>query len=328
MTVALVDAAGVRTWSLSVVGTDDLTSASTVTVNQVTHTATFTAPSSPAALILRSQVNGGVGPDGQSDPSLTTTLGVYVLTSAGLRLISSNETVEGSAAHGWIAQLNAPIRGGRALTVWSVDVTALTDYNLTQPQADADAIYAYGAPAGTVGLHLDGLTFLDGKSWVIRNASSHHLAVWLGGNTVDLDPFGTATATYFAGDGAIETSGIYGLAGPTQTGVVQPDSQLVHVLRGDGTWGNVVDGFLTVATGNADAVLSSGQYGNAVLRFTGVLTANRTMTMPLAAGRAWHVINDCTGAWGLIFKAATGTGPTVANGSRATIGCDGTSFYG
>jgi hypothetical protein len=226
--IVLVDHAGVRTWSLEVVGVSDgLDPAGfPITIDQTTKTATVTSPDPWGTLLIRSTVNGGIGPDGQVDPSLSYTFGIYVpangiyVPANGKRLIATNETIESNAASGWISTINAAIA------------------SIPTP------------PATPTGLRLS-----DDGSW----------------------------------------------SGP---------------------------GFVSIATGNADVTLNSTQYRNGVLRITGALTANRTVTFPLTAGRAWWIINDCTGAFGLVCKGSTGTGVTVPNGGRATVATDGINFYG
>lgn len=124
VTVQLVDLTADR-WSLTCLGTDELSSSPTITINQTTKTATFTAGSAGAAYVLRSQVNGGIGTNGQVDASLTTTMTVYVLTAAGNRVIAFNETTEGNAVAGWLAQVNPVIRGGATVVTSTIyDATA------------------------------------------------------------------------------------------------------------------------------------------------------------------------------------------------------------
>ena len=114
VTIALVDTAGVKQWSLSCINTDDLLSAATVTaglaIDSVAKTATFTAPAAGSALIFKSVVNNGKDANGAVDPTLTTTFGAYVLTTSGYRTAAFDEKTEGSAAFGWITKINAVVR--------------------------------------------------------------------------------------------------------------------------------------------------------------------------------------------------------------------------
>ena len=61
-----------------------------------------------------------------------------------------------------------------------------------------------------------------------------------------------------------------------------------------------------------------------ILEFTGALTAQRDITVPLGAYQ-WTVFNNTTGGFGLQFIGATGTGIVVAMGKRAIIYADGTN---
>ena len=109
VTIQLVDLSA-ASWTLSVVGVDDTQSmpGPALTINNVARSATFTAPAAGTAVRLQSTVT-----DGQSK-SYSATLEIYVLTSGGKRVIALGETTEGDATHGWVAQINAIIRGSLA----------------------------------------------------------------------------------------------------------------------------------------------------------------------------------------------------------------------
>lgn len=78
-------------------------------------------------------------------------------------------------------------------------------------------------------------------------------------------------------------------------------------------------------TDGADTVLSTSQYNCHDLTFTGALTANRNVIVPLTAGGTWRGINATTGGFSVTIKGATGTGVTVATGSTAIARADGTN---
>lgn len=116
VTIQLVDVAGAKSWSITCISTDDVNDKAIInsglSVDAVTKTATFTAPSLPngSALLFESKVNGGKDADGKVDPTLTTRFGVYVLTSGGARVGAFDETMEGSATFGWLRKINKIIR--------------------------------------------------------------------------------------------------------------------------------------------------------------------------------------------------------------------------
>jgi hypothetical protein len=114
VTITLQSTAGVSTWSISCVGTDDTNTASAIngslTVNAVAQTASFTAPAAGSALVFKSVVNGGIDANGVVQPSYATTFGIYVLTAYGKRVVAVNETVEGDGSFGWVTPVNAAIR--------------------------------------------------------------------------------------------------------------------------------------------------------------------------------------------------------------------------
>jgi hypothetical protein len=111
VTVALASAAGVDAWSLTLFGQDELVVPPVVTVNSVAKTATFTAPAAGSALLYRSSVTSynGVDTYGRSPLVVSSTFGVYALLG-GQRVGATNETVEGSAAFGWVTKINALVR--------------------------------------------------------------------------------------------------------------------------------------------------------------------------------------------------------------------------
>lgn len=114
VTIALVDTAGVKQFHVSCLTTDELLVAATITagltIDTVAKTATFTAPAVGSALRFQSVVNNGKDANGVVDPSLTTTFGVYVLTTSGYRVAAFDETTEGSASFGWVTKVNALVR--------------------------------------------------------------------------------------------------------------------------------------------------------------------------------------------------------------------------
>ena len=97
-------------------------------------------------------------------------------------------------------------------------------------------------------------------------------------------------------------------------------------------WG-AVNGLAVQAVADANQVLAAAIYSRASQRFTGAITANRTMTYPLPASNDEtyfkEIDNQCTGAFSLIFSVGAGTTVTVANTAingtktRLRFGIDG-----
>lgn len=85
-----------------------------------------------------------------------------------------------------------------------------------------------------------------------------------------------------------------------------------------------VCGKLAKGMTDANAILTRAEAENNILEFTGSLTVQRNITVPLGA-RQWIVFNNTTGGFGLQFIGATGTGVVVAMGKRAIIYADGTN---
>lgn len=121
ITIDLVDKT-VRSWTVACISTDDLSSASTPntaiagSINAITKQATFTAPTNGRTYRFRSTVDGGVDLNGVSRPSYSTTFCVYVPTVTGDRVHAADETTEGDSSFGWLATLNALVRGAQRVS--------------------------------------------------------------------------------------------------------------------------------------------------------------------------------------------------------------------
>lgn len=113
-TIALADVAGVTSWSILAVNTDELNLAaainSTLVVDSITKTATFTVPAAGSAVVFESVVNNGRDVNGRVTAAYTTRFAIYTLTTTGFRVCAFDESLEGNASFGWIAKLNPLIR--------------------------------------------------------------------------------------------------------------------------------------------------------------------------------------------------------------------------
>jgi hypothetical protein len=81
---------------------------------------------------------------------------------------------------------------------------------------------------------------------------------------------------------------------------------------------------LQLAMTDANTTLNAAQARCRILRFTGTLTAQRNIVVPLAE-QEWIVQNNTTGGFGLQFIGATGTGVVVAAARHAIVYSDGTN---
>lgn len=112
ITIALVDPSGVDNWAVNLFGRDGLVTPPTVTVNQTTKIATFTAPAGPFSLVYDSVVNNGKDSRYASVPAYHTRFKICALTTGGNRLLAVNETAENDSAFGWTEVVNTPLRSG------------------------------------------------------------------------------------------------------------------------------------------------------------------------------------------------------------------------
>lgn len=75
--------------------------------------------------------------------------------------------------------------------------------------------------------------------------------------------------------------------------------------------------------GTGTTALTAAEAGNGILILTGILTGNRTITVPATPARPWIIDNRTTGAFSLTVKTAAGTGLLVAQGKRRALASDG-----
>lgn len=115
--ISLASTTGVDFWSIQCVSTDETSDSAAITsslvIDPLAKTATFTAPSPvKKALIFSSIVNNSLDGDFVYDPNLTATFGIYVANTNDDRVLAVNERNEGSAMFGWVTTVNNLLRGG------------------------------------------------------------------------------------------------------------------------------------------------------------------------------------------------------------------------
>ena len=165
VTIRLASSAGVGPWEITCITTDETSDAAAVTsslvIDQLAKTATFTAPASGKAYRFQSRINNGVDANGIAQASYTTTFGVYTLTAASRRVHAVDETFESSAIYGWIAGINDLIRNPSAsayptgtgfftVTAGAPDAAATANIRYTggKLQTDANVQWKNGANLG------------------------------------------------------------------------------------------------------------------------------------------------------------------------------------
>lgn len=78
--------------------------------------------------------------------------------------------------------------------------------------------------------------------------------------------------------------------------------------------------------GSANVTLSSTEYESTILEFTGALTGNINVVVPITDGALFEVFNNTTGNYTLTVIGVSGTGVTVTQGKKALLYCDGTNI--
>lgn len=121
--------------------------------------------------------------------------------------------------------------------------------------------------------------------------------------------------------------------------------ELITTGEKSGTWGTITNtnlqileqaasGYISLAVGSADVALSLANHAtangkNLYFKLTGTLTANRTVTMPDSAERVF-IVEDATARsssnYTLTVKTVSGTGVSLAIGSKTVLYSDGTNI--
>jgi len=124
-----------------------------------------------------------------------------------------------------------------------------------------------------------------------------------------------------------------GVVSKNTTGFTAGSIPLYQIVAGASTITSYTDyrlqapqitGLLAKAMTDANTTLTAAEARNNILQFTGTLTAQRNIVVPLPT-QQWTVFNNTTGGFGLQFIGATGTGIVVAAGKRAILYADGTN---
>lgn len=78
--------------------------------------------------------------------------------------------------------------------------------------------------------------------------------------------------------------------------------------------------------GGVNVTLTAIEAGNAILEFTGALTANIAVIVPTSPTRSWVVKNGTSGSFTLTVKTAAGAGVVVTQGKTKAVYTDGTNL--
>jgi hypothetical protein len=228
----------------------------------------------------------------------------------------------------------------------TISISGAVDSTLTIEQLGFRSLVLTGALTANVNVFLPATSSDIGSWWIITNSTSGAFTLtvknttgtgvviasaktacckWDGTNIV---PFPTdATAAGFAKSGAnTDLTSISLTAGATIAGGLNLSGNLGG---NSATPAPLSYGRLSLSVaGSANVTLSASQYANPILEFTGLLTGNISVFVPLTAGAEWQVYNGTTGSFTLTMIGATGTGVVVTQGQRQRITCDGTNVYG
>ena len=297
ITVQLLSYAGVRSWSITVYGLDELTNPSPPVLSYSLGPPanySFTFPSAAGrTVLLKSVVNGGVDVNGVMQPSYTTTIGTFSVLVTGARVLAMGETFE-TCPVGWICDVNQSIRG---LTGGIYGGVYTSGSSASLPDASVFVPLAFGTP----------LT-------VSRNVDA-------GGATVQVELSGDVLV---AGDLSIETALLSdGGSAPTLVAlkVYQNDAGITDSLRVYNT-GSLTFGYLqsrtlvTAAKGDVFSLWASSTGTGIGLIYAGSLIVNNAGNAQGAQGPP-----GIPGATGFIGGGACGTALSGAISLPGTTAC-------
>lgn len=130
--------------------------------------------------------------------------------------------------------------------------------------------------------------------------------------------------------GATVPTGIATLASPTFTG----DPKAPTPALGDNDTSLATTAFVQATVGGrlvksvaggVNVTLTAVEAGNAILEFTGTITANIAVIVPTSPTRSWIIKNGTSGAFTLTVKTAAGSGVVCTQGRTEWVYSDGTN---
>lgn len=131
--------------------------------------------------------------------------------------------------------------------------------------------------------------------------------------------YATAIGGYPKGARLVRTDGIGYWLNTVDNNTTDPEA------GGAGWRPDLMPGATPVTMTGSNVTLTALQYGQPVIRVTGLLTANLNLIFPAITG-SWTVINATTGNYTITAKTASGTGVLVAPGRAQPLVGDGTNL--
>ena len=350
ITVQLSSLTGVSVWEFFCTSTDDLHTAAAInaviTINQLTKTATLTAPSTPCAMLFTSRVNNGKDANFNASAALSISVGVYVLLPNTLRVLALGETFEGNSSYGWTASLNtlARLLSVAAPTIASVSPTHIPA-TIGGPLTITGTGYLTGVSV-TVGGTAATVTSMTGTSIVV--AAPTHASGTLSVVVTNTDAQSATSSviydappTYASISPTTMSTASTTAATITGTGYVATPSVTFGGTAGTvtGTTSTTVSVTAPVKTAGSQVLIITNPDGQSVT--SSVTYASPTFGPTTVAGAALFLMSDMgvtTGAtftWadqtanGRNFTQSTGGNqPTVTTGGAGINGVAAIKFVG
>jgi hypothetical protein len=238
--------------------------------------------------------------------------------------------------------------GGRAIDGnITVSISGAVDTILTSDQLVARNIQISGALTSSVNVLLTLSSTVDpGASWQFFNNTSGAYNVtikWSGGGSGTVVAQGKRVLLIFTGSDVVAYPTDTSAMGAAAKGANADISSLsaitggVTIAGGANISGDIGGNSATPApltfgrlslsvAGSSNVTLTAAQYAKPILEFTGVLTGNIQVILPLVSGSEWEVANLTSGAFSLTCIGTSGTGVIVTQGQRQRIYGDATNI--
>jgi len=238
------------------------------------------------------------------------------------------------------------IASGTAYTVYlRTNATAAGTWSYWQAGAgssttDAGALDGAGLEASGGLLRVSMVVNYYSSPQAFSDSDRGSMAIWTGGAGTFTIPAATTVGEgwfmHLKNDGSgtlqVDTAGSELFDGDSDITLVNGEGALVvcdgtnfsSIVSTDGAAADTFDYIAISVPGTGTYTLSAAEYAKVAIKFTGILTGNRTIVVPDAVRDYW-ISNATTGAFTLTVKTLAGTGVAVTQGKAATLYSDGTN---
>ncbi len=206
--------------------------------------------------------------------------------------------------------------------------------------ADASALAGYGLKAITTTLNANSPVFAISNSVPIGVTNRAQSGIWTGGTDtatftaaatltdgwwVYIKNLGTGTLTLNPNGSELIDGATTLDLGPLDSCIVLTNGAYFYTVGLSRTITSTDSRLVLSVAGNTNVTLTSTQYANNIMDFTGVLTGNINIIFPNTV-KNYFITNSTTGLFSITCKTALGTGIAIPQNSSTIATCDGTNI--